>query len=133
MPNLGYLSEGGEKPKPLFWMGASRKDLKNFPDEVQDVMGRALLDAQFGEKHPDAKPLKGFSGAGVLEIIDDFSGDTYRTVYTVRFKTAVYVLHAFQKKSTRGIATPRHDMELVRDRYRAAEEHYRQWMESSSR
>lgn len=133
MPDLGYLFTGGEGPKPLFWMGSSRKDLKSFPDQVQDVMGRALLDAQFGGRHPEAKPLKGFGGAGVLEIVDDFSGDTYRTVYTVRFRAAVYVLHAFQKKSTRGIATPRHEMDLVRERYRAAEEHYREWSQASGR
>lgn len=114
-------------PRPLFWISSSRKDLKSFPDQVQDVMGRALLDAQFGDKHPDAKPLHGFGGAGVLEIVDDFAGDTYRTIYTVRFKKAVYVLHAFQKKATRGITTPRHELDLVQDRYRAAEEHYRNW------
>lgn len=113
-------------------MGSSRKDLKSFPDQVQDVMGRALLDAQFGDKHPDARPLHGFGGAGVLEIVDDFAGDTYRTVYTVRFKQAVYVLHAFQKKDTRGIATPRHEMDLVRDRYRSAEEHYRNWAKGAA-
>ncbi|HEX2203299.1 MAG TPA: type II toxin-antitoxin system RelE/ParE family toxin [Longimicrobium sp.] len=112
-------------PKPLFWIGSSHKDLKGFPGEVQDVMGRALLDAQLGDKHPEAKPLRGFGGAGVLEIVEDFAGDTYRTVYTVRFANAVYVLHAFQKKSLRGIATPKHDVELVRERYRTAEAHYR--------
>ncbi|MEW5926157.1 MAG: type II toxin-antitoxin system RelE/ParE family toxin [Gemmatimonadota bacterium] len=113
------------RPKPLFWIGSSRKDLRAFPAEVQDVMGRALLDAQFGDKHPDAKPLHGFGGAGVLEVVDDFAGDTYRTVYTVRFEHAVYVLHAFQKKATRGISTPKREIDLVRARYRAAEEHYR--------
>ena len=114
--------------KPLFWIGSSRKDLKAFPDEVQDVMGRALLDAQLEDKHPGATPLKGFGGAGVLEMVDDFDGNTYRTVYTVRFKGAVYVLHAFQKKSTHGIATPKRELDLVRERYRAAEEHYLQWV-----
>jgi phage-related protein len=92
--------------KPLFWMGSSHKDLKAFPEDVQDVMGRALLDAQLEDRHPDAKPLQGFRGAGVLEMVDDYDGGTYRTVYTVRFKGAIYVLHAFQKKSVRGIATP---------------------------
>lgn len=116
-------------PKPLFWMGSSRKDLKSFPAEVQDVMGRALLDAQFGDKHPNAKPLHGFGGAGVLEMVDDYVGDTYRTVYTVRFGQAVYVLHAFQKKAVRGIATPKREMDLVRDRLRAADEHYRKWIQ----
>src|SRR5688500_13169723 len=102
------------RPEPLLWIGSSRKDLKTFPAEVQDVMGRALLDAQFGDKQPDAKPLHGFGGAGVLEVVDDFAGDTYRTVYTVRFEHAVYVLHAFQKKATRGISTPKHEIDLVR-------------------
>ena len=114
-------------PKPLIWIGSSRKDLKSFPGEVQDVMGRALLDAQLGDKHPDAKPLRGFGGAGVLEMVTDFAGAAYRTVYTVRFEKAVYVLHAFQKKATHGISTPKHEIDLVRDRYRAAEEHYRVW------
>lgn len=122
---MGYYHADVAAPKPLYWIASSRKDLKAFPDEVQDVMGRALLDAQFGGKHPHAKPLKGFGGAGVLEIVEDFGGDAYRTVYTVRFDDAVYVLHAFQKKSTRGIATPTHEIDLVRDRYRAAEAHYR--------
>jgi phage-related protein len=124
---MGYSPIELPSPKPLFWMGSSRKDLKSFPDEVQDVMGRALLDAQLDDKHPNAKPLQGFGGAGVLEMVDDLAGDTYRTVYTVRFKGAVYVLHAFQKKATRGIATPKHELDLVRERYRAAEEHYRSW------
>lgn len=115
-------------PKPLFWMGSSHKDLKAFPEDVQDVMGRALLDAQLEDRHPNAKPLRGFGGAGVLEMMDDFAGDTYRTVYTVRFKGAVYVLHAFQKKSTHGIGTPRHEMDPVRERYRAAEDHYLRWI-----
>lgn len=113
------------RPKPLFWIGSSLKDLKAFPAEVQDVMGRALLDAQFGGRHPDAKPLRGFGGAGVLEVVDDFAGDAFRTVYTVRFEHAVYVLHAFQKKSTRGITTPKHETDLVRARFRVADEHYR--------
>jgi phage-related protein len=116
------------RPKPLFWMGSSQKDLKRFPAEVQDVMGRALLDAQLEDRHPNASPLQGFGGAGVLEMIDAFEGNAYRTVYTVRFKGAVYVLHAFQKKSTRGIATPKHEMDLVRQRYRTAEEHYLRWI-----
>jgi phage-related protein len=125
---MGYSDIEALTPKPLFWMGSSRKDLKSFPDDVQDVMGRALLDAQLEDKHPNAKPLQGFGGAGVLEMVDDHAGDTYRTVYTVRFKGAVYVLHAFQKKATHGIATPKHEMDVVRGRYRAAEEHYRTWI-----
>jgi phage-related protein len=129
---MEYLAMEVPTAKPLFWMASSRKDLKSFPAEVQDVMGRALLDAQLEDKHPNAKPLHGFGGAGVLEMVDDFAGDTYRTVYTVRFKGAVYVLHAFQKKATRGIATPKHELDLVRERYRAAEEHYQRWMKGTA-
>jgi len=93
--------------KPLFWIGLSKVDLKEFPDEVQDVMGQALDIAQQGKKHPEAKPLTGFGGAGVLEIVDDYDGNTYRTAYTVKFPKAVYVLHAFQKKSKEGSTTPK--------------------------
>ncbi len=85
-------------------------------------MGQALLAAQEGRKHPDAKPLRGFGGAGVLEIIDDFDGDTYRTVYTVRLRSGIYVLHAFQKKSKHGSKTPAYEMDLIRRRLHAAEE-----------
>lgn len=109
--------------KPLIWIGSSLEDLRTFPEEVRRVVGYALYLAQMGEKHPDAKPLRGFGGAGVLEAIDDFAGDTYRAVYTVRFADAVYVLHAFQKKAKRGIATPKRDMEIIRSRLRRAEEH----------
>jgi phage-related protein len=104
-------------------MGSSLEDLRAFPEEVRRVMGYALYLAQMSEKHPDAKPLKGFGGAGVLEAIDDFAGDTYRAVYTVRFAGAVYVLHAFQKKAKRGIATPKRDMEIIRSHLRRAAEH----------
>jgi phage-related protein len=111
--------------KPLYWMGRSRKDLGAFPEDVQDVMGYALYLAQVGEKSIAAKPLKGFGGAGVLEIVDDHDGDTFRAVYTVRFGNSVYVLHAFQKKSKRGIATPRTEIEIVRSRLKLAEAHHR--------
>ena len=96
------------------------------PEEVQDVFGYALHLAQAGGKHPDAKPLKGkgFSGAGVLEIVEHFHRDTYRSVYTVRYSDAVYVLHCFQKKSTQGISTPKQDIELVRSRLRELEAMY---------
>jgi len=110
--------------KPLFWMSSSRRDLKDFPDQVQDLMGAALLDAQHGDKHPDAKPLSGFGGASVLEVVADDKSGTYRGVYTVRFSEAVYVLHAFQKKSKSGIATTKLDMDLIRMRLKMAEQHY---------
>jgi phage-related protein len=113
--------------KPLFWMGSSRKDLKRFPAEVQDEMGYGLRDAQFGGQRLNVEVLKGFGGAGVLEVVRDFDGNTYRAVYTVRFDGAVYVLHAFQKKSKRGVATPRRDMELIRAGLRDAEAHHRKW------
>ena len=110
--------------KPLLWVGSSRHDLREFPEAVKDTMGYALHLAQTGTKHPQAKPVKGFGGAGVLEIVEDHAGDTYRAVYTVRFAGAVYVLHAFQKKSKRGIKTPKKDLDLVRDRLRRAEIDY---------
>jgi phage-related protein len=91
-------------PKPVRWVGSSKEDLRDFPEEVRRRVGGALWEAQIGRKAPYAKPLKGFGGASVLEIVDDFDGDTFRAVYTVRFAKAVYVLHAFQKKSRRGAA-----------------------------
>ncbi|MDQ2097639.1 MAG: type II toxin-antitoxin system RelE/ParE family toxin [Tychonema bourrellyi B0820] len=110
--------------KPLEWIASSKKDLKAMPDEVQDDVGYALLLAQLGEKHDDTKPLKGFKGAGILEIVDNFDGDTYRAIYTVRFESAVYVLHVFQKKSKSGIATPKQDIELIENRLKVAQEHH---------
>ena len=88
-------------------------------------MGQAIDDAQLGSESPVAKPLKGFGGRGVLEIVDDFDGDTYRAVYTVKFAGVIYVLHAFQKKSKKGIATPKHEIELIKARLKRAENHYR--------
>jgi phage-related protein len=117
-------------PKPLFWVGSSRDDLREFPDGVRETMGFALWQAQNGDKHLDAKPLRGFSGAGVLEIVADEAGSTYRAVYTVKFAGAVYVLHAFQKKSKKGIKTPKHEVDLIRRRLKAAEEHYKTWRSS---
>lgn len=91
------------------------------PTEVRDVFGYALHLAQAGQKHPDAKPLKGFGGAGVLEVVEDWQGDAFRAVYTVRYANAVYVVHCFQKKSTHGIATPQHEIELIKLRLKAIE------------
>lgn len=102
--------------KDVQWVGSSLDDLKMFPDEVQDAVGYALYFAQVGLMHFDAKPLKGFHGAGVLEIIERYDGGTYRAVYTVRLQQAVYVLHCFQKKSPHGIVTSQHDMDLIRKR-----------------
>jgi phage-related protein len=112
------------RPKPLIWMGSSHKDLKAFPAEVRHVIGFALFQAQMGRKHLDAKVLTGFGGAGVLEVVSDHDGDTFRTVYTVKLPGAVYALHAFQKKSKKGIKTPPAELDIVRKRLRAAEEHH---------
>lgn len=111
--------------KPVEWIGSSRDDLRAFPPEVRRVMGQAIDDAQLGGENPVAKALKGFGGRGVLEIVDDFDGDTYRAVYTVKFAGVVYVLHAFQKKAKKGIATPRQQIDLIKARLRRAEEHCR--------
>lgn len=110
--------------KPLEWIGSSKDDLREFPPEVRRVMGQALDDAELGREHPAAKALKGFGGRSVLEVVDDFDSDTYRAVYTVRFAGVVYVLHAFQKKAKKGIATPKHELELIRTRLKRAEEHH---------
>ena len=110
--------------KPVEWIGSSLDDLKEFPDEVQQVVGYALYIAQCGDKHPSAKPLKGFKGAEVVEVVEDFDGDTYRAVYTIKFADVVYVLHSFQKKSKQGIATPKQDMDLIEARLKRAKEHY---------
>jgi phage-related protein len=107
--------------KPVVWVGSSRRDLRAFPDPVQDHMGYAIYVAQRGGKHRDAKVLSGFGGAGVLEVVKDFRGDTFRAVYTLRYTGTVYVLHAFQKKSKTGRETPRRDIELIEQRLREAE------------
>jgi phage-related protein len=114
--------------KLLRWVGRSLEDLREFPPPVQRVMGFALRQAQGGDKHIDAKPLRGFPGAGVLEIVEDHDGDTFRAVYTVRFSELVYVLHAFQKKSKRGVATPKHELDLVRQRLAQAQIDYERWL-----
>jgi len=108
------------QPKPLEWIGSSKKDLKALSDEVMDVFGYALFLAQTGGKHDQAKPLRGFGSAGVLEVVEDFRGNAYRAVYTVRFEERVFVLHVFQKKSKTGIATPKSDMDLIRERLKVA-------------
>lgn len=121
------------KEKPVFWMASSRKDLRKFPKAVRLTFGQALYDAQTGSKHPAAKPLKGFGGAGVLEVVEDDQGSTYRAVYTVKFADVVYVLHAFQKKSKTGIKTPASDIEKVRARLKEAAKHNAEWVEQQTR
>jgi phage-related protein len=111
----------GPPLKPVIWIGSSRKQFGEFPDSVKDRMGYALFVAQQGGKHADAKPLKGYGGAGVVEIVRDHRSDTFRAVYTVRFAGVVYVLHAFQKKSKSGRETPKADIDLIDSRLREAE------------
>lgn len=106
--------------KPLTWLGSTKKDLLALPGQVIDTFGYALHLAQIGKKHPQAKPLQGFGSAGVLEVVEDWKNNTYRAVYTVRFATTVYVLHVFQKKSKSGSATPKLDMDMIRDRLNRA-------------
>ena len=109
--------------KPLFWVASAKKDLLEMPEQAVDLVGYALYLAQSGLKHPHAKPLKGFGSAGVLEVVEDDDGNTYRAVYTVRFSNSVYVLHCFQKKSRKGIETSKHDMDLIEDRLKLARLH----------
>lgn len=124
-PKTGIVKELARRyRKPLQWIASSREDLRKFPKEVRQEMGGALNEAQIGGKHPKAKPLKGFQGSGIVEIANDYDGNTYRAVYTVRWFDVVYVLHAFQKKSKRGIETPKYEIELVRRRLKLAEEDY---------
>jgi|GEM_PF-298806 len=123
-----YTSTGimSANMKSLEWVGPTKDDLRNFPDEVRSEIGYALYLAQAGEKHPDAKPLRGFGGASVLEVVADFDRDTYRAVYTVQFEDAVYVLHVFQKKAKHGIATPREDLDSIRKRLQRVEQAHRE-------
>jgi phage-related protein len=109
--------------KRLFWMGDSLAGLLRFPEKVKDSIGEALSVAQFGGKHPSAKPWHG-EGSGVFEVVESYEGNAYRAVYTVRFVRAAYVLHVFQKKSPRGIKTSARDVELIHQRLQAAKQHY---------
>lgn len=111
-------------PKPVYWIASSKKDLRKFPRGVRHTFGQALFDAQTGGRHPNAKPLKGFKGAGVLEVVEDDDGSTSRAVYTVKFAGVVYVLHSFQKKSKSGSKTPPEEIEKVKSRLKEAEKDY---------
>jgi phage-related protein len=115
-----------EAVKPVFWIGSSRDDLRAMPDQVRRDIGQALYAAQQGATDPAAKPLKGFGGARVMEIVERGRDGTFRAVYTVQFADAVYVLHVFQKKSKRGVATPKQDIDLIRRRLAVAEREYRE-------
>jgi phage-related protein len=125
---MGMAETAGDEGTPVYWIGRSREDLRDFPRDVQREVGFALWSAQLGEKHSSAKPLKGFSGGGVLEVVENQLGDTYRCVYVVRFTEAVYVLHAFQKKSKSGIKTPKHEVDLIKSRLKLAENKHKQWL-----
>ena len=111
--------------KKAFWVGTTKKDIRAFPEEVKQDFGYALYIAQTGGKAGSAKPLKGHGGAGVLEIVEDHKGDTYRAVYTVKFRDAIYVLHCFQKKSKQGIKTDKKDIKMIKERLKLAQEDYR--------
>ncbi len=112
--------------RPIVWIGSSRRDLREFPQEVRSDIGKALYAAQQGDTDPAAKPLKGFGGTRVMEIVDRHETNTYRTVYTAQFADTLYVLHAFQKKAKRGRETPRKEIELIRRRLADAERHHRE-------
>jgi phage-related protein len=110
--------------RPVEFIASAKRDLAAMPKSVKAVFGFAIFQAEIGEKHLDAKPLKGFGGAGVLEVVDDFDGDTYRAIYTVKFSGVVYVLDAFQKKAKKGSKTPKQDMDRIKSRLKLAEQHY---------
>ena len=113
--------------KPIKWVGSAKRDLDAMPEDVKDVFGHAIDLAQAGGKHQDAKVMTGFGSAGVLEVVEDDRGDTYRAVYTFKFAGWVYVLHCFQKKSKSGIKTPKEDMELIHARLKAAKLDFEAW------
>jgi phage-related protein len=123
-------SAGG--PKPVRWVGDSLEELKTFPRDVQRSVGVALWAAQTGGKAPYAKPLKGFGGAAVLEIVDSFHGEAYRADYAVCFSEVVFVLHVFQKKSKRGAATPKGELDKIRQRLKRAESEYEEWRKNAN-
>ena len=113
--------------KPVKWVGSSKRDLVAMPEDVKDVFGHAIDLAQAGGKHRDAKVLAGSGSAGVVEVVEDHHGDTYRAVYTVKFAGWIYVLHCFQKKSKSGIATPQSDLDLIASRLKAARADFDAW------
>jgi phage-related protein len=115
-----------ESERSVVWVGSSLETIRRFPREVRRDIGVALYSAQRGEKDPAAKPLKGFGGSSVLEVVSDYRGDTWRAVYTVRYAEAIYVLHAFQKKSTKGIATSKNDLAVIQRRLAEAERLHRE-------
>jgi phage-related protein len=120
------ISTGARQPRrrPLFFIGSSKKDLRALPDDVKDVFGQALLDVQYGDYPPGARPFGEGLPREIMKLSEDFDGNTYRAVYTVAFADVVYVLDVFMKKARTGIATPKVDRQRVRARFRAARAHY---------
>jgi phage-related protein len=127
---IGAISMG---IKPIIWIASSKGNLESLTAGAKREIGHALFQAQVGEKSDKAKPLKGFGGAAVLEIVEYNVGGTYRAVYTVKFEEVVAVLHVFQKKSTQGEKTPKQDMELIRSRLKLAEVEYKAWLVNGKR
>ncbi len=121
--------QASPEAKPLVWIASSRDDICGLPKDVQRLFGFALRTAQRGYKHEAAKPLKGFGGAGVLEVVSNDDGNTFRAVYTVRLAGRVYVLDVFQKKSKKGIATPKPDIDRIKARLKQAEQEHKNWLE----
>lgn len=121
------MPRGARPLKRCEFVGSARKELAALPEETRVRIGHSLYLAQRGDEAPSAKPLKGFGGRGVLEVIADHDGNAYRAVYTVRFSDTIYVLHAFQKKPKSGIATPKHTMDLIASRLKDAETLHRNW------
>ena len=119
------------KEKQLIWIGSSKKDLENLPDEVINTMGYGLYLAQKGEQHENAKVLKGFGSAGVIEIRDSDEGGTYCLIYTITMPEVIFVLHLFQKKSKQGVATPQKDIDLIKSRLKMAQEIYKEKFKKS--
>jgi phage-related protein len=117
--------------KPIIWIGSSKRDLLDLPEIVKDEIGFALYEAQKGGKSIKAKPFKGFGNASVLEVVESNYGETYRAVYTVRFEKVIAVLHVFHKKSKKGIATPKQELDLIQSRYKRAEEEYKLWLRTA--
>lgn len=117
-----------DQKKPIIWIGTSKKDFMEFPNEIRSEMGHALFIAQKGDKHKDAKPLKGFGGGSVLEIVQKDGLGTYRTIYTVQMEKAIIILHAFQKKSKVGIKTPKQEIDLIHQRLSRAQHKYEEWL-----
>jgi phage-related protein len=128
---MGIVSEAKlPPPKPLIWVGSSRRNLCALPADVMDTFGYALFLAQVGRRHERTKVLRGFGDASVLEVIESNAGNTFRAVYTVRFETAVFVLHVFQKKSKSGAETPKRDKDVIADRLKRATEIARQQVQA---